>query len=68
VSETDPKVKRSCPKGFDESSNGEKCRKETNSTKKAKLIESCEDGWELLEDQENGSQCVLTEDSSSDEQ
>ena len=60
VTSASPKVKRTCPSGYDLLSSKEECSKTSNSEKPAKMVETCDDGWELLKDEENGSQCVKT--------
>lgn len=60
IASANPIVKTSCPKGYEKSTDGKKCQKEANETVDAELILTCEDGWELLEDDETGSRCVIT--------
>lgn len=56
-----PTVKTSCQSGYKQSSDGKRCEKSERDTKEAELVQTCEDGWKLLKDETNGSQCVLTE-------
>lgn len=61
VSTVKPTVKTSCKTGYQKSSDGKRCEKSERDTKEAELVQTCDEGWELLKDETNGSQCVLTE-------
>lgn len=54
-----PNVKTSCKSGYQKSGDGKRCEKSERDTKEAELIQTCDEGWELLKDETNGSQCVL---------
>jgi hypothetical protein len=61
VTKVKPIVKTSCPSGYKQSSDGKRCEGSERDKKEAVLVQTCEEGWKLLKDETNGSQCVLTE-------
>lgn len=56
-----PTVKTSCKSGYVKTADGKQCEKTERDTKDAELVQTCEENWELLKDDINGSQCVLVD-------